>query len=313
MNIKGLTVGHATHPTHPTGCTVFLCPPETVASVDVRGPAPGSREHALLQLDKPIQHIQAVVLTGGSALGLASASGVAQYLADNGIGHWTPIRPIPLVPAAVVYDLFLSQGQAIPSAEMGYEACQTAVAQPAQGNIGAGAGVTVGKWAGFPHMMKGGFGWHSAQEGDLIVSVGAVVNAIGDVVREDGSVLAGAYDDEGWLVRQNKWRFIDPSEFPMPPTVGTNTTLLVVATNAKMSKVEVNRLAQRAHDGMAIAIRPAHTIHDGDTAFALATGEIDAPYNLIANMAVEVTAQAIRNAVLHAPSLNGVRGLALIP
>lgn len=310
MNIPGLKVGHATNTEAHTGCTVFLCPPETVGSVDVRGPAPGSRESALLQPDKPIQYVNGLVLTGGSAFGLATADGVMRYLAAQGIGHPTPIKPIPIVPAAVVYDLFFSQGKVLPDAEMGYEACQNAREDGIpQGNVGAGAGVTVGKWGGFENViMKGGFGMAAERIDDLVVLAAAVVNAVGDVVNADGSVLAGAQDKNGrWLAADNPYRLFQGG----PPTqIGTNTTLVVVATNAALTKVEVNRLAQRAHDGISIAIRPAHTTHDGDTAFALATGQVESSINVVANVAVEMVAEAIRNAVRHAATVGPVIGLA---
>ncbi len=309
MNLAGLKIGHATNEQHHTGCTVFLCPPSTVASVDVRGPAPGSREAVLLQPDKPIQFIQAVMLTGGSAFGLATADGAMRYLAEREIGHYTPIRPIPLVPTAVVYDLFMNDGQGLPGADLGYQACQNATDEDVpQGNVGAGTGVTVGKWGGFQTIMKGGFGLSSVEVDGVVVGAGAVVNAVGDVVNTDGSVLAGARRTDGrWLVEENPYR-----KFPeLPPTpVGTNTTLVVLFTNAKLSKIEAHRLAQRAHDGFAIAIRPVHTTHDGDTAYALATGQVDASFDLVANVAVEMVAEAIRNGVRQARSVGLVPGLA---
>ena len=308
LNMAGLKIGHATNEVAHTGCTVFLCPEDTVASVDVRGPAPGSRETALLALDKPIEHVNAVVLTGGSAFGLATAVGVMRYLGEQNIGHHTPIRPIPIVPTAVVYDLFFNGGQHLPDADMGYAACLDAREDNfVQGNVGAGAGVTVGKWAGFGHIiMKGGFGLATRIVDDLVVSAAAVTNAVGDVVNEDGTVLAGARSVDGrWLVAENELRYVAEPVFPP----GANTTLIVVATNARMSKPEVNMMAQRAHDGLAIAIRPAHTRHDGDTAFALATGKVTASYNLVTNAAVQVVTEAIRNSVRHAVSVGPVIGL----
>lgn len=303
-----IKIGHAT--AGYTGCTVFLCPAGTVGGVDVRGPAPGSRETALLELDKPISVVHGLVLTGGSAFGLAVADGVMSYLAEQGIGHPTPIRPIPIVPAGVVYDLFLNQGQRLPDAGMGYAACLAANSEEvAQGNVGAGAGVTVGKWGGFQAMMKGGFGLATVTLDGITVSAAAVVNAVGDVVNTDGTVLAGARSgDGGWLVAQNPYR-----QFPSRPVANliTNTTLVVVATNGRLTKIETNRLAQRAHDGLAIAIRPVHTTHDGDTAFALATGLVqEAPFDLVANIAVEVVAEAVRNGVRHAQSVGEIVGLA---
>ncbi|MCA9942869.1 MAG: P1 family peptidase [Anaerolineales bacterium] len=309
LNLAGLKIGHATDEEFHTGCTVFLCPSNTVASVDVRGPAPGSREAVLLQPDKPIQFIQAVMLTGGSAFGLATADGAMRYLAENGIGHYTPIRPVPLVPTAVVYDLFMNNGQRTPDADMGYQACQNATdVDVPQGNVGAGAGVSVGKWGGFQTIMKGGFGLSSVEIDGLVVGAAAVVNAIGDVVNQDGSVLAGARGANGrWLAEDDPYR-----RFPnLPQTpVGTNTTLGVVFTNAKLSKIEANRLAQRAHDGFAIAIRPVHTTHDGDTAYALATSQVEAPFDVVANVAVEMMAEAIRNGVRQARAVGPLPGLA---
>jgi L-aminopeptidase/D-esterase-like protein len=308
-DLAGVRVGHATHPTHHTGCTVFLCPPGSYGSVDVRGPAPGSRETALLELDKPIETINAIVLTGGSAFGLATADGVMRYLAEKGIGHWTPIRPIPIVPAAVVYDLFMTSGKGLPDAAMGYAACLAAEQEEtiAQGNVGAGAGVTVGKWGGRDSPMKGGFGVATERIEHVVISAAAVVNAVGDVVNRDGTVLAGAVAADGsWKVAQDPLRRF-PEQPPLP--LGTNTTLVVVMTNARLSKAQANRLAQRAHDGLAIAIRPAHTTHDGDTAFALTTSQVEANFDLVANAAVEVVAEAIRNGVRCAMSVGEIRGL----
>lgn len=307
MQFAGIKIGHATLTEHHTGCTVFLCPPETVASVDVRGPAPGSREAALLEPEKPVTYINGLVLSGGSAFGLAAADGVMRYCAEQGWGHPTPIRPIPIVPAAIVYDLFLGGGEVLPDADLGYAACQAASDQQvSQGNVGAGAGVTVGKWGGFQHMMKSGFGMaHEVVEG-VTVAAAAVVNAVGDVVNDDGSVLAGARNGDGWLVDRDRYRrFAD-----RPPAPLTNTTLVVVATDARLNKIEARRLAQRAHDGFAISIRPVHTTHDGDTAFALATGRVDATFDVVANVAVEVVAEAIRNGVRHATGVGPIPGLA---
>lgn len=308
INLADFKIGHAVDEQYQTGCTVFLCPPETVGSVDARGPAPGSRELTLLDVDKPIQTVQAVLLTGGSAFGLAAADGVMRYLGERDIGHWTPIRRIPIVPAAVVYDLFFSQGQRMPDAEMGYQACLNASeTEFSQGNVGVGTGVTVGKWGGREGFMKGGFGLACTEQEGMVVGAAAVVNAIGDVVNEDGSVLAGARrTGGGWLVDEKPYRPFAAR----PPAALTNTTLVVVWTNATLTKVEANRLAQRAHDALAIAIRPVHTTHDGDTAFALSTGQVEANFDLVANTAVHVTAEAIRNAVRFAHSVGEIPGLA---
>lgn len=313
QSVPGFQVGHATDSEHHTGCTVVLCPEGTIGSADVRGPAPGTREYALTDPTRPVEVINAVLLTGGSAFGLAAADGVVRYLEEQGVGHWTPMARVPIVPAAVVYDLFLGGGKRKPDAEMGYAACQAAAEQRgSQGNLGAGAGVTVGKWGGFEGMMKGGYGSAGLQvdlpDGQLRVAAAAVTNCVGDVLNADGSVLAGARSPEGgWLVERDPLR-----RFPErpPAALGTNTTLLVVATNARLTKVEAHRLAQRAHDGLAIAVRPAHTTHDGDTAFALASGVVPAPFDLVANAAVEAVMEAIRNSVRAAATVGQVPGLA---
>ena len=307
----GVRIGHATHPEYPTGCTVFLCPAGTYGSVEARGPAPGSRELAVLAPDKPDdKEVNAVVLTGGSAFGLATADGVMRYLSERGVGHPTPIRPVPIVPAAVVFDLWPGR-DFTPDAAMGYAACEAAAAYNgdiAQGNVGVGAGVLVGKWAGFMHMMKGGFGVASIVEDGVEVAAAAVVNAVGDVVNADGSVLAGARDlAGGWLAAQHPLRFIDENRLSPP---GTNTTLVVVATDATLTRNELARLTHQAHNGLAIAVRPSHTRHDGDVAFALSTRRVVAPVGLVGNMAVAAVAEAIRNAVRFAASWPGVPGLA---
>lgn len=309
-DFAGIRIGHVTYSGSHTGCTVFLCPDGTRGSVDARGPAPGSREFALLAPDKPEEKdVDAILLTGGSAFGLAAADGVMRYLAERGIGHPTPVRPVPIVPAAVVYDFFLNGGAYTPEAASGYDAClaaEAATGAVAQGNVGAGTGVLVGKWAGFLHMMKGGFGVASMRYGDVVVAGAAVVNAVGDVVGADGRVLAGARHEEGgWLVERNPLRYLE-----MPPILpGTNTTLVIVMTNATLSRSELSRLTHQAHNGIAIAVRPSHTRHDGDIAFALATQQIVAPLDLVNVLAVEVVSEAIRNGVRHAQSVGEVPGL----
>lgn len=308
VEIENVRIGHATDETHHTGCSVILCPEGAVGSVDVRGPGPGTREIALLSPERPLHRINGIVLTGGSAFGLASADGVVKYLAERGYGYVTPIRPVPIVSAAVVYDLFLNGGKLTPGWEMGYAACENAEpGNDAQGNVGAGAGVTIGKWSGPENMMKGGFGLAGDQIDDLIIKAAVVVNAIGDVVNADGSVLAGARDSNGgWQVENHPYRYVP---FAPSPQLGTNTTLAVIMTNAKLNKLEVFRLAQRAHDGFAMAIRPTHMTHEGDTAFALATEQVEAPFEKVATAAVEIVAEAIRNAARHAKSLEFVPGL----
>ena len=294
----GFRIGHAVHPRQLTGCTVILCPEGTVAGVDVRGPAPGSRETALLAVDKPIARLDALLFTGGSAFGLAAADGVMRYLAELGVGYPTPVKPVPLVAASVIYDLSLTAGSAFPDAELGYTACLAARPLPlpaaAQGNAGAGAGASVGKWGGPDARMKGGAGYAERRAGGTLVAALAVVNAVGDVLDEQGRVLAGARAaDGGWLARHVPERWLPAAA----PFAGTNTTLVAVLTDAAMSKPEAGRLAQRAHDGIARAVLPAHTTYDGDTTYALAAGARAAPFERVAVLAVECVSAAIRNAV----------------
>lgn len=311
IDFAGLRVGHKTYPEYHTGCTVFLCPAGTRACVDARGPAPGSRELALLAPDKPEdKDVNAILLTGGSAFGLAAADGVMRYLSERGIGHPTPIRPVPIVPAAVVYDLFLNQGAFMPGAADGYDACIAAESFSGyveQGNVGAGAGVLVGKWAGFEHMMKGGFGVASIRRQHTIVAAAAVVNAVGDIVKADANVLAGARDLKGgWLADQDELRYV---ELSVSPTMGTNTTLVLVVTNATLSRSELARMTHQAHNGIAITVRPSHTRHDGDIAFALTTRQTTAPTDLINRMVVHAVSEAIRSGVRHSRTVADVPGL----
>ncbi len=308
--LANLKIGHATDERHHTGCTVFICPQGTTAGADLRGMAPGSREITLLDPLKSVPAINAVLFTGGSAFGLAAADGVMRYFNERGIGHPTPIKPIPIVPAAVIYDLFLNGGARQPDAEMGYSACLAAEngAQPAEGCVDAGAGATVGQWSGPGRFMKSGFALASRQLGEAEICAAAVVNAVGDVVNADGTMLAGARDHATgrWMVEEDPLRRL-PS---LPPASLTNTTLVLIATTARLDKVEANRLAQRAHDGLAIAIRPVHTMHDGDAAFALSTGQVTGlPFDAMANAAVDLVSDAIRQAVRLAVTTAGIPGL----
>jgi L-aminopeptidase/D-esterase-like protein len=305
--VPGIEVGHFTDSKALTGCTVILCPPKTKASCEVRGNSPGSRELALLAPEKSVQEIHAILLTGGSAFGLSAADGVMRWLEEHGIGYATPWAKVPLVPTAVVFDLNVGSNLVRPDSLSGYQACSVATADAVEeGNVGAGTGATVGKWKGFEYCMKGGVGSASTQLGDLIVGALAVVNAVGDVVNADGTVLAGA--------RQPAGGFFGTSELHRPLARGkvlqdSNTTLVVVATNARFSKLELLRISQRMHDGMARAVVPVHTSFDGDVSFALSCGQITADLDLVSELAAIVTAEAIRSAVKSARSVSGIPGL----
>ena len=295
----GFSIGHWTDPEALTGCTVILCPEKTVGGCDVRGNSPGSRELALLASEKSMQEVHAVLLSGGSAFGLAAADGVMRFLEERGIGYRTPWGRVPIVPAAVIFDLNVGSASVRPTSDAGYAACCAAGAECAEGGrIGVGAGATVGKWGGIQTSMPGGFGSHSIRVGDLLVTAVAAVNAIGDVLDAGGKIAAGARLANGqWLAEERSYMLSPPLRVPDQ----TNTTLVAVLTNALMTKVDANRLAQRAHDGMARAIKPVHTSHDGDITFALSAGAVPAFFESVAEMGADAAAEAIRDAVRSRP------------
>jgi L-aminopeptidase/D-esterase-like protein len=289
----GFSIGHWTDASACTGCTVLLCPPGTVGGCDVRGSSPGTRETALLESGKKMQEVHAVLLSGGSAFGLAAADGVMRFLEERGRGYRTPWGIVPIVPAAVVFDLNTGSASIRPTAASGYAAAQgaSAAAIP-EGTVGAGTGATVGKWGGPVYSMPGGFGLSSLEQNGLIVSAAAVVNALGDIVDDAGRTLAGARDRDGlWRSAADPLRRL--ARAPAP----SNTVLVALLTNARLSKVDANRAAMRAHDGLARAVRPAHTSYDGDTIFCLASGVVAADIDLVAEMGAEATAMSIRRSV----------------
>lgn len=257
----------------------------------------------LLASEKTMQEVHAVLLTGGSAFGLAAADGVMKYLEEHNLGYQTPWIKVPIVPGAVIFDLNIGSTTIRPNAESGFKACVAATRDGiAEGNVGAGSGATVGKWGGTTFRMKGGVGLASISNDKLVVTAIAVVNAVGDVLDENGNVLAGSRNREGkWLAEEDPYRAFARVASPLL----SNTTLIVIMTNAKLTKVEVNRLAQRGHDGMARAIKPVHTSYDGDVVFGLASGEVEAGFDLVAEMGADATAQAIRRGVRMAKSLEG--------
>jgi len=305
-DIPGIKVGHYTDETNITGCTVILCPPNTMASCDVRGSSPGSRELALLAPDKQMQEIHAILLSGGSAFGLGAANGVMKYLVEHNIGYKTPWAIVPIVPSAIIFDLNIGSSKIFPSPENAYEACKNASTKFDQGSVGAGTGAVVGKWSGFENAMKGGVGSFALKIGEVIVGAIAVVNAVGDVINSDGTILAGARKDGKFLGEEHWLKYLGNEQLL---TRNINTTLVVIATNAKFSKVDTHRIAQRAHDGMARAIVPCHTTFDGDVTFALSCGDLKAPIDLVAETGAEATAEAIRNAVKFAKGRGNAFGL----
>ena len=270
-----------------TGVTVVLLPEGTTASCEVRGGAPASRETALLEPTKLVEHADAIVLTGGSAFGLATADGVMTFLATRGRGFRSTAGPVPIVPTAAIFDLVASGG-AHPTADDGAMAAAAAVAgtAPATGRVGAGTGATVGKWRGAAHGVPGGLGAASVRVDDATVGALAVVNAIGDVIEDDGTILAGSGAP------------LDVGGYPDQPLgPGESTTLVVVATDASCTKVQCHLLAQSGHDGLARALRPVATRFDGDIAFAVATGAVAVHFDRLRLGVVEAVAAAVRSAV----------------
>jgi len=317
-DVPGIKVGHATNLEALTGCTVVLCEEGAVGGVDQRGGAPGTRETDALYPMHLVQKAHAVVLSGGSAFGLEAATGVVRYLEERGIGFDTRVAKVPIVPAAILFDLSLGDSKVRPDAAMGYAACQAATDGPvAEGNVGAGTGATVGKILGLGQAMKSGLGTASinlgsvlslSKGGGLLVGAIVAVNAFGDVVDPNtGEILAGARALRGGgfantlavmktLVGKTILRF----------AARGNTVIGVVATNARLSKEEANVVARMAHDGLARAVRPSHTMLDGDTIFALATGKKKADVNIVGAYAAEAMAMAIVRAVKAAEGAGGL-------
>jgi L-aminopeptidase/D-esterase-like protein len=307
--VDGIKVGHHTLAERPTGCTVVLTEAGAVAGVDVRGGAPGTRETALLDPTKSVQEVHGIVLAGGSAFGLDAASGVMRYLAERDIGYDTRIAKVPIVPAAILFDLGIGDDPTIrPTADCGYRAAEAATSGPvAEGNVGAGAGATVGKMGGPGRAMKGGVGSASiSMPGGLVVSALVVVNAVGDVIDPaTGQVVAGARSEDGRTLADARLLLRAGRSNRSRP--GENTTIGVVATNASLTQVQATVMAQMAHDGFARAISPSHTPNDGDAIFALATGVYDGPTGLatVGALAADVMAEAIVRAVRAATGIPG--------
>ena len=312
--VAGLQVGHFTDTRRPTGCTVVLTPQGAVAGVDVRGAAPGTRETDLLSPSNTVQQVHAILLSGGSAYGLDAASGVMHWLEEH--GHGLPVGParVPIVPAAVIFDLWVDDfsnpdhtTRIRPDAQAGYQACVNASrAAVAQGNVGAGAGATVGKMNGPQCAMKGGIGSAALCVNGVTVAALVVCNAVGDVLNPlTGELLAGARrTPDSRALLDIRHAQLQGHTTPTLQT-GSNTTIGVIATDAVLTKPQAQRLAQVAHDGLARSIRPVHTPMDGDTLFALGTGTSGqaADMMLLSTLAAEVTAMAVVNAVQAAQDL----------
>ena len=305
LDVKGLKVGQVQDENGLTGCTVVICEDGAVCGVDVRGSAPGTRETDLLDPINLIQKVHAVVLSGGSAFGLESTCGGSKYLEEKNIGFDVGVAKVPIVVGAVLFDLAAGDPKCRPDKEMGYRACEIASDEfLKQGNYGAGCGATVGKIKGPEYAMKGGIGSYSIKlDNGLVVSALIAVNAFGDVY-EDGEIIAG-------VLNSSKTRILSSYEL-MKQGVSKggfsidNTTIGIVATNAKLDKAGCKKVSQMAHDGYAKAIFPIHTSHDGDTIFTMATGEVETDITLLGSLAVEVVEKSIINAIKNA---NGVKNI----
>jgi len=297
--IKGLLVGHYTDKAAMTGCTAVVCADGAVCGVDVRGAAPGTRETDLLTGYHLVERVNAVMLSGGSAFGLSAADGAMKWLSERGMGFDSGICPVPIVPAAVIFDLGVGDPSVRPDAAAGYAACQNASERPVEkGGVGAGTGATVGKLLGMDCSEKGGLGSAAVRlNGGIIVAALIVVNAMGDVYdHRTGKIIAGLQTNGAHLNTMSM--LASPQSAPQP---GGNTTIGIIATNASLTREETNRLATMGHDGLAMAIRPAHTPFDGDTLFGLSTGEVPiadkgALFALFA-AASEAAALAVQDAV----------------
>ncbi len=307
--VPGVKVGHYTLTARPTGCTVILTEAGATAGVDVRGAAPATRETDLLNPVDIVQQIHAIVLSGGSAFGLDSATGVMKYLEEKGIGFPFGGVHVPTVPAASLFDLPVGDPTIRPTADCGYQAAKSATSDPvAEGSVGAGAGATVGKMGGFDHAMKGGIGSAALTMPDgLIVAAIVAVNAGGDIIDPaTGKVVAGvrAADGKGFVDARVLVRSGGPRR---SGGAGENTTLGIIATNAVLTKTQATRVAQMAHDGYARAISPSHTPGDGDAIFTIATGAKTGEANAgaIGELAAEVMADAILRAVRQATGVPG--------
>ena len=309
-DVDGIKVGHFTDSRRPTGCTVILCEPGAVAGVDVRGSAPGTRETDLLKPTNTVDKVNAIVLSGGSAFGLDTASGVMRFLEEHDSGYATVAGKVPIVPAAILYDLTVGDGKIRPNADAGYKACVNAKSGPIEeGSVGAGAGATVGKLNG-GKPMKGGIGTSSIKmPNGLVVGAIVAVNCVGDVIDpKTGKIVAGARTADGKAFLNIIETYRSGRGVAQSATPGQNTTIGVVATNARFDKTQMTKIAEMSHDGMARTINPTHTPFDGDTLFAISTGAsaVNANHGAIGALAAEVVSEAILRAVMKAKSVEGI-------
>jgi L-aminopeptidase/D-esterase-like protein len=307
-DIEGIKVGHAQDIEGGSGCTVVLCEKGAFAGVDVRGGGPASRETELLKPVNMVEQIHAVMLSGGSAYGLDAGAGAMKYLEENNIGFDVGVGVVPIVCGASLFDLVVGDPKCRPDKEMGYQACKNASNEkPAEGNVGAGTGASVGKFLGTEYMMKGGLGTYAVQVGDLIVGAIVAVNGLGDVVDVDtGKRLAGILNKEKTAISNTEETMY--AEYANNRNVFSgNTTIGCIITNAKLTKTQANKIASIAHNGFARAIRPVHTMADGDTIFTLSYGEVEVMPDAVGALAADVMSRAINRAVLEAEPAYGLK------
>lgn len=307
-DVPGIKVGHAQSEEGMTGCTVIICDSGATGGVDVRGSAPGTRETDLFKSEKMVDKVHAVVLSGGSAFGLEAASGVMRYLEEQNIGFDVGVTKVPIVASAVIFDLNIGNCKIRPDFNMGYIAAKNANVNNIQGNVGCGMGATIGKILGPENAMKSGLGSATIKVGELIVSAMVAVNSFGDIYDyKNNKQIAGVYDYKNNKllntidIMKNKNRNLG---FNIQ-----NTTIGIIATNAKLTKAEANKISEMAHNGFARSINPIHTMVDGDTIFTMATNEIIADISLIGTMAGEAMSKAIVNGVLFAEGVCGLKAL----
>jgi len=307
-DVSGIKVGHSQDLKAGTGCTVVICEKGAVAGVDVRGGAPGTRETDLLNPVNLVDKAHAIYLSGGSAFGLDGATGVMKYLEEKGIGLDVVLTKVPIVPGAVLFDLGVGDYRIRPDARMGYDACLNASEEEVrQGNIGAGTGATVGKIFGGLRCMKSGLGTASFKSQELIIGAIVAVNCLGDVIDpENGEIIAGVLSEDRKDFA-NTMSFLRNFPQKTKDNFSKNTTIGVIATNAKLTKAGAAKVAIMAQDGYARAIIPSHTMFDGDTIFCMATGEVEAGVNVVGAIAAEVMARAIVKAVKNAEPLFGLK------
>ena len=308
-DILGLKVGHWTDLKAATGCTVVLCPAGAVAGVDVRGTAPGTREVALLDPVCMVDRVHALLIGGGSAFGLNAADGVMRWLYEHGVGFDVGVAKVPIVPAAILFDLGIGEPDVWPDSTSGYEACQLATTEPVtQGNVGAGTGATAGKLLGFQQATKTGLGSASRLLADgLIVAALVAPNPIGDIYDPTTQqIIAGARQLEGGFADSLALMIEMHRQQTESPAPISNTTLAIIATNAKLTKPDAAKIAQMAHDGLSRTIRPIHTHFDGDTIFALSHGDKQADVSFVGAISAEVLAEAVISGAKAAKSLHGL-------